>query len=183
MAWFRKSAPAEPLAVTMTGVKLGDRLLVVGTHDPRLTAALASKAGLTGQAHVAAPDQEPLDRARAIVEREGALAEFARAPLASLPYDADAFDVAVLPSVLPALTPEERVACLREVRRVLRPGGRIVVIDTAPRAGLGALISRRQADPHYAEHGPIRTLQAEGFAAVRTLAERDGYRFVEGAKR
>ena len=48
---------------------------------------------------------------------------------------------------------------------------------------LATLISRRQGDPHYTEHGPIRTLQAEGFVAVRTLAERDGYRFVEGAKR
>ena len=40
MAWFRKSQ-LDPLAVTMAGVKLGDRLLVIGGSDPGLTAALA----------------------------------------------------------------------------------------------------------------------------------------------
>ena len=33
----------EPLALSMTGVKLGDRLLVIGANDPQLIAALAIK--------------------------------------------------------------------------------------------------------------------------------------------
>src|SRR5579871_5290645 len=58
MAFFRKSAPTDPLAVTMTGVKLGDRFLAIGLGDPRLTAALAAKAGLTGRA--CAVDADPV---------------------------------------------------------------------------------------------------------------------------
>src|SRR5438094_175662 len=48
MPWFRKTAPADPLAVSMTGVKLGDRVLVIGAGDPALIAALGAKTGLTG---------------------------------------------------------------------------------------------------------------------------------------
>jgi hypothetical protein len=40
MRWFRKPA-GDPLAVSMSGLKLGDRLLVLGCSDPRLIAALA----------------------------------------------------------------------------------------------------------------------------------------------
>ncbi|MBW8713960.1 MAG: NAD(P)-dependent alcohol dehydrogenase, partial [Acidobacteria bacterium] len=56
MGWFRRAAPTEPLAITMTGVKLGDRLLVIGAGDPRLIAALATKSGLTGRASVVDAD-------------------------------------------------------------------------------------------------------------------------------
>ena len=40
----------DPLSVSMAGVKLGDRVLVVGCSDPRLIATLAVKTGLTGRA-------------------------------------------------------------------------------------------------------------------------------------
>ena len=42
--WFRPAA-LDPLSVSMAGVKLGDRVLVIGCSDPLLIAALAAKAG------------------------------------------------------------------------------------------------------------------------------------------
>ena len=56
------------------------------------------------------------------------------------PYDEGSFDVAVIPDLLPALTPDDRSRCVSEVLRVLRPGGRAVVIEPAPRGGFGALL-------------------------------------------
>ena len=50
MPWFRSATPHDPLAVTMTGVKLGDRLLVIGCGQAKLVAQLALKPGLTGRA-------------------------------------------------------------------------------------------------------------------------------------
>ena len=75
MAWFRKGTPTEPLALSMTGVKLGDRLLVIGANDPQLIAALAIKSGLTGRASVVDADSARASRAAGASGREGALGE------------------------------------------------------------------------------------------------------------
>ena len=75
MFWLKKAAPAEPLAVSMAGLKLGDRLLVLGCGDPALIAQLALKTGLTGRACALDEDGARASRAARIVEREGALVE------------------------------------------------------------------------------------------------------------
>lgn len=182
MGIFRKSE-ADPLAVTMAGVKLGNRVLFVGMRDPVFIAALATKAGLTGRACAFEADEARAARGAAEIERAGALVEATRAAWQTLPYEEGSFDVAVARDVLPTLSSGERAGCLREVQRVLRPGGRIVVIEPAPRHGLGAMFGRTPIDPAYvAAGGPLAALQAAGFVAARVLAERDGVVFVEGAK-
>ena len=85
---------------------------------------------------------------------------------------------------LTALTLNERSRTLWEVVRVLRPGGRAVVIEPAPRGGFGAMLSRQTMDADYlATGGPVQALKDAGFAAVRVLAEVDGVSYVEGIKR
>lgn len=183
MLWLRKSEAREPLAVTMSGVKLGDRVLVLGCGDARLIAAMTIKAGLTGRACALDQSEDRSTRAAAAVEREGALIESFTAPWSALPFDSSSFDLVVINDVLPGLQPEPRVRCVQEAWRVLRPGGRCVVIDRAARGGLGALIGKRVGDQQYTAAGSAPTaLRAEGFAATRVLAEREGHVFVEGVK-
>lgn len=185
MPFFRKSAPGDPLAVTIAGVKLGDRLLAVGMRDTALIAALAVKAGLTGRACAVDADDTRVKTAAAAIEREGALVEAVRAPWGMLPYDNESFDVVVVRDVLMTLPPQARALTASGVRRVLRPGGRVLVIEPAPRGGIvGALLNRQQTDPDYAASGGgVATLTQAGFAAVRQLAEHDGQVFVEGIKK
>jgi SAM-dependent methyltransferase len=181
MGLFRKSSPGEPLAVTMAGVKLGDRFLAVGVRDPALIAVLAAKAGLTGTACAVDADEAAVAKAAAAIERDGALAEVTRAPWGMWPYDEGSFDVAVIRDLLPALTSDDRRRCVMELLRVLRPGGRAIVIESAPRGGFGGLLNRQPVDASY--RGAVRTLQDDGFAAVRELANRDGVLYVEGIKK
>jgi len=182
MALFNRPA-REPLAVTMAGVKLGDRFLAVGLIDSRLVAALAMKAGLTGRAAAVDANEQRGREGGAAVEREGALLDVAHAPWDALPYEDASFDIALVRDLLPTLAPDMRKRCLQEVLRVLRPGGRIVVVEAA-RGGLGALLSRRSDDAAYAESGgATAALETSGFAGVRVLAERERMRFVEGARR
>ena len=181
MGWFRKAAPAEPLGVTMAGVKLGDRFLAIGIRDVPLIAALAVKSGLTGQAWAIDPDEARVEKGRVDIEREGALVEVQRAPWGIWPLEAGSVDVAVIAHLLMTLYSGTRGLCLSETMRVLRPGGRVLVIEPARRAGFGALLQRDVVDPNYP--GPLKTLKEFGFAAVRELAETDGVIYVEGIKK
>jgi ubiquinone/menaquinone biosynthesis C-methylase UbiE len=183
MKWFRQSGDQDPLSVSMAGVRLADRVLVVGCGDPQFIAAVARKAGLTGRACAVDQDEALTVRTAAIVEREGALVETAVAPGFALPYEEGAFDVVIMRDVLPALPPDRRGSAVNDARRVLRPGGRCLVIDTVARGGLAGLLGRGAVDKAYiAEGGAARALETARFRAVRTLAEREGLAFVEGVK-
>ena len=172
LPFLRKSA-SETLAVSMAGIKLGDRLLVVGCGDPVLLARLAVKTGLTGRAHAVDANEQTASRAAAIALREGALVETSVSPFGTLPLDAESFDVAVVRDVLGPVAVETRPAVLAEIRRVLRPGGRCLVIDSVAR-GLSAFVGSR------AHYSPVDVLGAAGFKASRLVAERDGLLFAEG---
>jgi ubiquinone/menaquinone biosynthesis C-methylase UbiE len=181
--WFLRKSNLEPLGVALSGVKLGDRLLIVGTSDHALIAALAGKAGLTGRTCVIGPSQSDVAAMAAGVEREGALVESSTGPPARLPFDAASFDVCVVRSTLGRLPADERRIAAAEVFRVLRPGGRAVTIDDARRGGLAGLFGGVTGDASYVEEGGATTvLKLAGFRGVRTLAEREGMVFVEGVK-
>ena len=166
----------------MAGIKLGQRILAVGPRDPALIARLAAKAGLTGRACIVDADDDSLAKAAAAIEQEGALVEPTRAPYGMWPFEENSFDVAVIPDLLPSLTPDVRARCVSEVLRVLRPGGRAIVIERAQRGGLvGALLGGARVTPAY--EGPLDLLRRHGFAAVRQLSEADGVAYVEGIKK
>ena len=167
----------------MAGIKLGDRLLVVGCADPLLIAQLALKTGLTGRAYAVDERNALVTAAENVAVREGALIETASAPWAALPVQADEFDVAIVRDVLPHLTQEQRATCIREVRRVLRPGGRCLVVDGRSRTGFLARARGTSIPPDYTEPGGLVTvLAAQGLKAARILAEREGLIFAEAVK-
>jgi SAM-dependent methyltransferase len=183
MRWFRKPV-GDPLTVSMAGLKLGDRLLILGSSDIPLAAALAGKVGLTGRACLVDESADRLTAAAAAVEREGALVESFTAPMSALPFDVSSFDVVVARNVLPAIPAATRAALVAEVTRVVRAGGRCIVIDDLPRGGFGGvgrLPGGRTGEP---SHGAtaVALLTTGGFRGVRTLAEREGFVFVEGVK-
>jgi len=99
MPWLKKSTQTDSLAVSMSGAKLGDRLLVIGCSDPALIAALGSKAGLSGRACAVDTSLDRATEAARIAEREGALVEAAAAPGWMLPFDPDSFDLVVVRDV------------------------------------------------------------------------------------
>ncbi len=182
----RREAP-HALAVGMAGVKMGDRLVQIGcAHGGRL-GALAAKVGLSGRAAAIVPDADSAARAKKGAEQAGALVEIEIAPPARLPLDDAAFDVAVVDDtggLLAAMPAGDRASAVRELARVLRPAGRVMVIGAGRRTGLAALLARSgDAEPSFAASGEaVRLLQENGFASVRLLAEREGLVFVEGIK-
>ena len=170
------------LIVGMTGVKMGDRFAQIGcAHGGRL-AAVGAKVGLSGRAVAMVPDEASATRARKGAAQAGILVEIEIAPPTHLPSGDGDFDVVIIDNtggLLANMRAEDRIATVGEAFRILRPRGRVMVITAAPRGGLGALITRAESGPPF-DAGPI--LQADGFKAVRVLAEREGLVFVEGLK-
>jgi ubiquinone/menaquinone biosynthesis C-methylase UbiE len=186
--FLRKSAIGrEPLAVTMSGVRMGERVLQIGALDVRLAALLAVKQGMSGEAAIVATDARDADRARAAAAELGALIDVREAPLAALPFGEQSFDAVVLhgaASVLARLDPAARTRALTDVRRVIRSGGRIVALEPGTATRLAALLrSAKPVDPAYeSSGGTVAALGTAGFKPVRLLADREGTRFIEGIK-
>ena len=70
-----------------------------------------------------------------------------------------------------------RGALLAEVRRALRRGGRVEVVEGLGSSGLFAKATVRPAG-----YDAVAELEAAGFKPVRVLAELPNFRFVEGLR-
>lgn len=178
--FLRKTKPREPLPITMTGIRMGERLLQIGIDDPKIAGAIAAKVGLSGTAVMAVIDEADAARARAAAARSGALVDITVTPLETLPYPNASFDVIVLHGMrvsLGASTPGVSTAALKECVRVLRGGGRIVTITPGPKTGFAALV---RPSPDETSESAAAALSAAGFRPVRVVGELEGYRFTEG---
>jgi SAM-dependent methyltransferase len=177
----------DPLAVSMAGVKLGERLLQIGVDDTTLPGQLAAKTGLSGTAaHMVSNDRDAVQVQRG-ARKAGVLVDVRVGPLDALPFDDGAFDLVVIHSAggqLATDTGDARVAVLRDARRVLRPGGRLLAIEPGTATGLRSMLrSAPAAQAAYdAAGGTPAALRDAGFAAVRDLGDREGLKFAEGLK-
>jgi ubiquinone/menaquinone biosynthesis C-methylase UbiE len=82
-----------------------------------------------------------------------------------------------------SLDADARLAAMREWRRVLRQGGRVMTIEAGPATGIASVFKRQAPNEAYeAAGGVVGGLAAAGFKPVRLLAEREGYKFAEGFK-
>lgn len=129
-----------------------------------------------------------VDRSPGMLARAPALPagwELVVADLDRLPLESGCVDVAIASYVLHLLGPAERARGLAEARRVLVPGGRLVItVPYVPRRGL-ATITRAffdaAADLAPARLGGLRALdprdelRAQGWELMRAVTLRRGY--------
>ena len=167
LGFLRKPAhDALPLVVSMTGVRLGDRVIFVGANLSLLT-PLAARTGLSGQVLCVSPDAA---RIQERAEREGHLVEAATEPAADGSYD-----VAVVEAS------GEWAHALAPLVAGVRPGGRIVVILGAPAPGaLAFLKPAPRKGPDQAT--VVASLEAAGWHRARAIGGRDGLEFVEAVR-
>jgi ubiquinone/menaquinone biosynthesis C-methylase UbiE len=134
----------------------GERLLEVGPGTGYYALPVAEWLAPDGRLDVLDVQQEMLDHTlRRAAEQGIENITPARADARELPYPDDSFDGAYLVTVLGEIPDQD--AALRELRRVVKPGGRIVV---------GELFG----DPHMVTHGALaRRAEAAGLRVDRKL--------------
>jgi ubiquinone/menaquinone biosynthesis C-methylase UbiE len=173
------------LSVSMTGVKLGDRVAFIGVADAGRIAAIAAKVGLSGRAVALTSNDDAVARINRAAADAGVLVDTEAGEAMHLPFGDGAFDIVVVDdtgAMLEQLSDAGRPAVAREVARILRPGGRVLVIGGAEPTGLNKLMSKLPASPLVLSGHVNALLEQCGFGIVRTLAEREGLVFVEGLK-
>ena len=173
----------EPLAIAMSGVRMGERLLQIGFDSPPVTSQLAAKPGLSGTSSIVLTDEATAAHARRAVSETGALVDIAVHALDTLPFDNGSFDLVVFHNrsgQLSRYIASNDSQALNECHRILRAGGRIVMLERGAPSGLAAIFQSRKGEGQ--GDAAIRALGTVGFRAVRVLGDRDGYRFVEGLK-
>lgn len=177
--FFRQPA-IDPLQVSMTGVRMGERFLLVGCDDPVLLAGLGAKVGLSGTASAVVFDEHQAVRAKGAAAREGFLIEQKVWRDGPIGFDSDAYDLVVIDDTQGGFAGREaavRAALLAEARRVLRKGGRIEVVEGLGSSGMFAKPTARPAG-----YQTLQELERAGFKPVRVLAELPNFRFVEGLR-
>jgi SAM-dependent methyltransferase len=183
---FARGANPHLLVVGMVGTKMGERFVQIGCAHAGRLGAVAAKVGLSGRALAIVPDEASAARARTGAAQAGMLVEIEVAAMTALPADDGSFDVAVVDDtddLVGSLRDEDRARLVRELFRILRPGGRVVAIGGAPVTGIAGMLGRGRSTPSFAASGAFKSLlSADGFRPVRTLAERDGLVFIEAAK-
>jgi ubiquinone/menaquinone biosynthesis C-methylase UbiE len=172
--------PPHRTPLSMIGARPGDSVLFVGAGRPDLAGAVGAVTGLNGQTTVVDRQDGAAKRVAAGAAASGALVDYEDAPLTMLPFDNGSWDAAVLASGL-AVLGGTAAAVLSEAVRVVRPGGRVVVIEAVSRPGLFGLF-RTPLESVQPPETTTGTLAAAGLRGVRLLAEVEGVRYFEGTK-
>jgi SAM-dependent methyltransferase len=128
MTWLLGARPAHRRLVAAAGLAPGRTVLEVGcgTGNLLLAAAAAQPAAtLVGLD----PDPAALERARAKVARKGLPIRLEQGFADELPHPDGSVDRVLSAFMFHHLPQDAKVAMLREVRRVLVPGGELLLLD------------------------------------------------------
>jgi ubiquinone/menaquinone biosynthesis C-methylase UbiE len=141
----------------------GEQMLEVGPGAGYYSLPVARRVQPNGRLVLVDVDQAMLEATtRRLRARDvSSLSEARRTDAASLPFKDGSFDGAFLVAVLGEI--HDRASALRELRRVLRPGGRLVIGET-------------QLDPHALRPAQLREeAEAAGFRLDHQIGGRSYY--------
>lgn len=114
-------------AVEASAVRAGDRVLDVASGTGDLARAFAKRVGPTGEVWITDINRSMLEVGRDRLADAGLLLPLAQCDAEKLPFPADHFDCVSVAFGLRNMTRKERA--LAEMHRVLRPGGRLLVLE------------------------------------------------------
>lgn len=165
LAWVltrgRERAFREHL-ISLAGLQPGNSVLDIACGTGTLAIAATRHVGPTGAVFGIDASPEMITRATHKAAKAGASACFQLAAAEQLPFPDARFDVAFSTLMLHHLPRNTRQQCATEIRRVLKPAGRVLAVDFAKR-GLFAHFHRHG---HLAIEEIVAVLGNAGFTVV-----------------
>lgn len=164
IVWFALRGRERQLRqrlLELSGLRAGESVLDVACGTGTLAIRAKEIAGSSGTVCGVDASAEMLARARSKAARARVDVRFENAPAQALPFPDSSFDLALGTMMLHHLGRAAREAFAGELRRVVRPGGRVLLVDFA----------RPEAKPkrfvaHFSHrHGHVELAQIVGLLA------------------
>jgi SAM-dependent methyltransferase len=171
--------------IDLAGVAPGDRVLDIGCGTGTQAIATARRSQPGGSVVGVDISEKMLAAARRKAHRAGLSIAFHQADAAQLPFEDERFDVVTFTTMMHMVPESRRQLCLREASRVLRHGGRLLLIDYA-----GDPEARKHWSARLGPHGRFDLHSLRGPLSAEGFAEIDGgpldwlcLHFLRGRKR
>lgn len=132
----------------------GESVLDIGCGTGSLAIAAKRRVGPSGTAQGIDASPEMIARARRKASKAGVDVTFTDGVVEALPFPDGQFDAVLSTLMLHHLPREARQQCAREMRRVLKPGGRVLAVDFGRGVGAGAG-GRKSFMEHFHRHGRV----------------------------
>lgn len=168
----RSEEPIRSAGVEMLDVRVGEHVLEIGFGTGTSLVELARLVGPHGKVFGVDIADQMIEVARQKLREEGLgeRVELLCADATTLPYLADSFDAIFTSFTLELFDTPEIPVVLSECRRVLRPGGRLVVLSMSKEGKAGAILHvfewTHKHFPNFLDCRPIfvrQAVQAAGF--------------------
>ena len=137
-------------ALDLANLKPGESVLDIGCGTGTLAIAAKQRVGPAGRVFGVDASPEMLARATKKAIKAGAEIVFKNGIVERLPFPDGQFDAVLSTVMLHHLGSEARQQCAHEVRRVLKPGGRVLAVDFARPAG-----GKKGLLDHFHHHGYV----------------------------
>ena len=115
--------------VRLARLEPGESVVDVGCGTGTLAIAAKRAVGAKGAVYGVDASPEMIARARKKAKRAGIEVVLEQAIAEALPFPDGQFDCVMISMTLHHLPSEARRRCVREIRRVLKPGGRLLAVD------------------------------------------------------
>jgi ubiquinone/menaquinone biosynthesis C-methylase UbiE len=157
--------------VDLADLRPGESVLEIGCGTGAVARAARARVGPDGQVFGIDPSGEMIAVARRKAARQHLQIDFRVAGIEGLPLPDASVDAALSSLMMHHLPADLKRTGLAEVRRVLKPGGRLVIVDFGKRRGLLSHLALSAIVRHSSEHSVedlVPVLEEAGFGEFRT---------------
>lgn len=146
----------------------GEAVLDVGCGTGSLAMVASRTVGPTGMVYGIDPSPAMIARARSKAIKAGTNVRFETGVAEALPFSAATFEVVFSTLMLHHLPRPVRQQFVREMRRVLKPTGRVLIVDFADAQGKTGLLAQVHRHGHVDPRQIVSLLEEGGFHSVES---------------